>query len=117
MGILLITVLPLHCFFKAPYNKRKTTKAVSAKPSPETPKITESSTDKSVTTEPSKTKPSKEYIPGSKEPNKYKKAVSDKGDERSSTMIAVVSGVAALGCLVLGFLCLWFIIVQRRKSR
>ena len=45
------------------------------------------------------------------------KALSDKDDERSMTMIAVISGVAAVGCLVLGFLCLWFIIVQRRKSR
>ena len=105
-----------HCFCKAPYSKRKTTKAVSAKPSPETPKITESSTDSSVTTKPSlKTTtasaitvtPSKEYIPGSKEANKDNEALSDKDDERSMTMIAVISGVAAVGCLVLGFLCLW----------
>ena len=118
--------LLLHCFCKAPYSKRKSTKAVSAKPSPETPKITESSTDSSVTTKPSlKTTtasaitvtPSKEYIPGSKKAHKDKKALSDKDDERSMTMIAVISGVAAVGCLVLGFLCLWFIIVQRRKSR
>ena len=128
MGFALITFLPLHCFCKAPYSKRKTTKAVSAKPSPETPKITESSTDSSVTTKPSlKTKPatadvvtvtpSKEYRPGSKKAHKDKKARNDKDDERSVTMIAVISGVAAVGCLVLGFLCLWFIIVQRRKSR
>ena len=127
MGFLVITFLPLHCFCKAPYSKRKTTKAVSARPSPKTPKITESSTDSSVTTKPSrKTQPatadaitithSKEYIPGSKEVHKDK-ALSDKDDERSMTMIAVISGVAAVGCLVLGFLCLWFIIVQRRKTR
>ena len=77
-----------------------------------------------LTTKPSKTQPatvavvtvtpSKEYIPGSKKPIKDK---SDNDDERSMTMIAVISGVAAVGCLVLGFLCLWFIIVQRRKSR
>lgn len=121
MGFPVITFLPLHCFCKAPYSKRKTTKAVSAKPSQETPKITKSSTDSSVTTRPSKKQPatadvitvtpSKEYIPGSKE------ALSDKDDERSMTMIAVISGVAVVGCLFLGFLCLWFIIVQRRKSR
>ena len=115
-----IPFLPLHCFCKAPYSKRKSANAVSAKPSPETPKITESSTDSSVTTTPSlNTQPttadaitvtrSKEYIPGSKEAHK--------DDESSMTMIAVISGVAAVGCLVLGFLCLWFIIVQRRKSR
>ncbi|XP_073228601.1 uncharacterized protein [Porites lutea] len=113
---------------KAPYSKGKTTKAVSAKPPPETPKIIESSTDSSVTTKPPlKTQPatadaitvtpSKEYIPVSKEASKNKKALSDKDDEISMTMIAVISGVAAVGCLVLGFLCLWFIIVQRRKSR
>ena len=123
-----ITFLPLHCFCKAPYSKGKATKAVSAKPPPETPKITESSTDSSVTTKPPlKTQPatadaitvtpSKEYIPVSKEAGKNKKALSDKDDEISMTMIAVISGVAAVGCLVLGFLCLWFIIVQRRKSR
>ena len=128
MGFPLITFLPLHCFCKVPYSKRKTTKAVSAKPSPETPKITKSSTDSSVTTKPSlKTQPatadaitvtpSKEYIPESKEAHKDKKALLDKDDERSMTMIAVISGVAAVGCLVVGFLCLWFIIVQRRKSR
>ena len=128
MGSPVITFLPLHCFCKAPYSKRKTTKAVSARPSPETPKITESSTDSSVTTKPSlKTKPatadvvtvtpSKEYTPGSKKAHKDKKARNDKDDERSVTMIAVISGVAAVGCLVLGFLCLWFIIVRRRKSR
>ena len=61
--------------------------------------------------------PSKEYSPGSKKAHKDKKALSDKDDERSMTMIAVISGVAAVGCLVLGFLCLWFIIVQRRKTR
>ena len=128
MGFPVITFLPLHCFCKAPYSKRKTTKAVSARPSPKTPKITKSSTDSSVTTKPSlKTQPatadaitvtpSKEYIPGSKKAHKDKKALSDKDDDRSMTMIAVISGVAAVGCLVLGFLCLWFIIVQRRKSR
>ena len=117
MGFLVITFLPLHCFCKAPYSKRKTTKAVSARPSPKTPKITESSTDSSVTTKPSrKTQPatadaitvthSKEYIPVSKEVHKDK-ALSDKDDEHSMTMIAVISGVAAVGCLVLGFLCLW----------
>ena len=127
MGFPVITFLPLDCFWKARYSKRKTTKAVLARPSPETPKITESSTDSSVTTRPSKTQPatadvvtvtpSKEYIPGSKEASKDKKALSDKDDQRSVTMIAVISGVTAVGCLVLGFLCLWFIIVQRRKSR
>ena len=128
MGFLVITFLPLHCFCKAPYSKRKSTNAVSAKLSPQTPKITESSTDSSVTTRPSlKTQPAtadaitvthyKEYIPGSKKAHKDKKALSDKDDERSMTMIAVISGVAAVGCLVVGFLCLRFIIVQRRKSR
>ena len=52
-------------------------------------------------------KPSKEYSPASKEAHKDKEALSDKDDERSMTMIAVISGVAAVGCLVLGFLCLW----------
>ena len=127
MGFPVITFLPLDCFCKARYSKRKTTKAVSARPSPETPKITESSTDSSVATRPSKTEPatadvvtvtpSKEYIPASKEAHKDKEALSDKDDERSMTMIAVISGVAAVGCLVLGFLCLRFIIVQRRKTR
>lgn len=101
--------LLLHCFCKAPYSKRKSTKAVSAKPSPETPKITKSSTDSSVTTKPDSitVTPSKEYSPASKEAHKDNEALSDKDDERSMTMIAVISGVAAVGCLVLGFLCLW----------
>ena len=72
-----------------------------------------------MTTKPDSTTvtPSKEYSPASKEAHKGKEALSDKDDERSMTMIAVISGVAAVGCLVLGFLCLWFIIVQRRKTR